>query len=180
MELVRLVQRNLEAARGDLHRPGEARRRRIDDGEGIGRDLAGLGDLLHERGRRGAIGLEHEAGAVGVVPIAELVEQLFRGAERARRARPQHMVFLALVLRPRGSSPRIASRGRRSTGWLVCTVTMNGQEDERSAVSSDTRPRPPRQISPMRRPASNPPTARTPQSMRVSPSCPCDTSTRKA
>ena len=54
--------------------------------------------MLDERGRRRAVGFEHEAGAVGLVPVAELVEQLLRGAERARRAGAEHMVFLALVL----------------------------------------------------------------------------------
>ena len=71
-------------------------------------------------------------------------------------------------LQPAYCEPRQAS-----TGWAVCTVTMNGHALSVSVVSSATRPRPPRQISAMRRPASSPPTARTPQSMRHSPSVPC-------
>ena len=92
---------------------------------------------------------------------------------------PSTLYFLPLSsddrLQPAYWEPRQAS-----TGWVVCTVTTNGHELSVSVVSSATRPRPPRQISAMRRPASNPPTARTPQSIRHSPSFPSVTSTRKA
>src|SRR5262245_40212911 len=57
---------------------------------------------------------------------------------------------------------------------------MNGQALSVLVVSSATAPSPLRQISAIRRPASSPPTARTPQSMRHSPSVPRVTSTRKA
>src|SRR6185312_12656360 len=78
-------------------------------------------------------------------------------------------------LQPAYCEPRQAS-----TGWDVCTVTMKGHALSVSVVSSATLPSPPRQISAMRRPASSPPRARTPQSMRHSPSEPCVTSTRSA
>ena len=84
---------------------------------------------------------------------------------------PSTLYFLPLSsddrLQPAYCEPRQAS-----TGWVVCTVTTNGHELSVSVVSSATRPRPPRQISAMRRPASKPPTARTPQSIRHSPSLP--------
>ena len=57
--------------------------------------------------------------------------------------------------RPRGSSRHIASRGRQAPAGR-----MHGHHERPGAVgsvvSSDTRPRPPRQISAMRRPASKP------------------------
>src|SRR6266508_1484055 len=92
---------------------------------------------------------------------------------------PSTLYFLPLSspdrLQPAYCEPRQAS-----TGWAVCTVTTNGQALSVSVVSSATWPRPPRQISAMRRPASSPPTARTPQSMRHSPSVPRVMSIRKA
>src|SRR5262249_45245232 len=52
IQLMRLVQRHLEATRGDLHRPGQTRCRRVDEGEPVRLEPAGLGNLLHERWRR--------------------------------------------------------------------------------------------------------------------------------
>jgi hypothetical protein len=42
--------------------------------------------VLDQRRGRGAVRLDDEAGAVGLVAIAKLLEQLLRGAERARGA----------------------------------------------------------------------------------------------
>src|SRR6516162_7163712 len=92
---------------------------------------------------------------------------------------PSTLYLLPLSLTER-LQPAYCEPRQASTGWLVCTVTTNGHADEGSVVSSDTRPRPPRQISPRRRPASSPPRVRTPQSIRVSPRGPCATSTRNA
>ena len=60
MQLMRLVQRDLETARGDLHITGKARCRRVDEGEALGRQLAGFGHLLDQRFRRRIVGFEHE------------------------------------------------------------------------------------------------------------------------
>src|SRR5262249_8506567 len=98
MQLVRLVQRDLKAARGDLHRTGKTRGRRIDDGERVGRHSAGLGDMLHERNRRSAVRFKNENRAIGLIAIAQLVEEVLRGAKSARWAGAQHMIFLALLL----------------------------------------------------------------------------------
>ena len=92
---------------------------------------------------------------------------------------PSTLYFLPLSsaerLHPAYCEPRQAI-----TGCEVCTVTMNGHALSVSVVSSATRPRPPRQISAILRPASSPPTARTPQSIRHSPSVPSVTATRRA
>ena len=85
VQLVRLVQRDFEAARGDLHRAGQARGRRIDEGEAVGLELAGLGHFLDQGRRRRAVGFEHQHRAIGLVAIIELVEQFFGGADGAGR-----------------------------------------------------------------------------------------------
>ena len=54
LEFVRLVQRDFERARGDLHTPGEALRWRVDEGHGLGHDAAILGDFVHDWRRRWA------------------------------------------------------------------------------------------------------------------------------
>ena len=83
MQLMRLVQRDLEAARGDLHRAGQARGRRIDESEAVGLQLAVLGHLLDQSGRRRPVGFEDKHRALGRVAIVELLEQLLRGADGA-------------------------------------------------------------------------------------------------
>ena len=92
---------------------------------------------------------------------------------------PSTLYFLPLSS-PERLQPAYCEPRQASTGCAVCTVTMNGHELSVSVVSSATLPSPPRQISAMRRPASSPPSARTPQSMRHSPSEPRVTSTRNA
>src|SRR5262245_24373772 len=98
VQLMRLVQRYLQAPRRDLYRPGEARGWRIDEGEVLRLELAGLRHLLDERRRRGTISFEHEHSAWRLVAIAELVEQLLRRADGAGRTRAEHAVFLALAV----------------------------------------------------------------------------------
>ncbi len=69
---------------------------------------------------------------------------------------PSTLYFLPLSS-PERLQPAYCEPRQASTGWAVCTVTMNGHELSVSVVSSATLPKPPRQISAMRRPASNPP-----------------------
>src|SRR5262245_35137282 len=92
---------------------------------------------------------------------------------------PSTLYFLPLSS-PERLQPAYCEPRQAITGWSVWTVTMNGQELSVSVVSSETLPRPPRQISARRRPASRPPSARTPQSIRHSPSDPSVTSIRSA
>src|SRR5262245_12580089 len=101
--------------------------------------------------------------------------------EPMARAGPEPSTLYLLPLSsPVRLQPAYCEPRQASTGWLVCTVTTKGQALSVSVVSIATLPRPPRQISAMRRPASIPPTARTPQSIRHSPSVPRVTSMRKA
>src|SRR5262245_7602915 len=93
---------------------------------------------------------------------------------------PSTLYFLPLPSSAERLHPAYCEPRQASTGCAVCTVTTNGQELSRSEAASDTLPRPPRQISAIRRPASSPPTAFTPQSIRHSPSVPSLTSTRSA
>ena len=69
---------------------------------------------------------------------------------------PNTLYFLPLSS-PERLHPAYCEPRQASTGWDVCTVTMNGHELSVSVVSSATLPSPPRQISAMRRPASSPP-----------------------
>src|SRR5262249_40535015 len=93
---------------------------------------------------------------------------------------PSTLYFLPLPSSAERLQPAYCEARQASTGCAVCTVTKNAQELSVSAAASDTLPRPPRQISAIRRPASSPPTTLTPQSTRHSPSVPSLTSTRSA
>src|SRR5690606_35533443 len=81
-ERVRLVQRDLERARDDLHRAGEAARRRENERDALGRDTAVARDLVREGRGRTPIDLEHQARGVGPVAVAELGEERFLQRER--------------------------------------------------------------------------------------------------
>src|SRR5262245_53444394 len=93
---------------------------------------------------------------------------------------PSTLYFLPLPSSAERLHPAYCEARQANTGCAVCTVTTNGHELSGSEVASDTLPSPPRQISAMRRPASRPPTALTPQSIRHSPRVPSLTSTRSA
>ena len=68
------MQRDFETARGDLHRAGKARCGRVENGEALRRQLAGLGHLLDEGGRGRFVSLDYECGAFGIVVISEFLE----------------------------------------------------------------------------------------------------------
>ena len=89
------------------------------------------------------------------------------------------MVFLALLLDRQAPAGILrAEAGEHRLAGMHGHVERPG--DDGSVVrASRARGRRGRSRA-MRRPASRPPTARTPQSMRVSPSGPCETSTRRA
>ena len=66
-ELMRLVQRDLESARDDLHAAGKALRRRIDERQLVGREAAVMRDLGDERGRGRTAAFQHKGRAVAAL-----------------------------------------------------------------------------------------------------------------
>ncbi len=136
-----LVQRNFQRAGDDLHRAGEAGRRRQDEGQARRRHAAGLGDAANERVGRRAIDLEHEARALGIVAIAELGEKLF--LERARpawsRGQREELALLqapAGILAAKAGEHRIggvdADGGRRRGAGIP-----RGKKDVAEAAEAD-------------------------------------------
>ena len=114
MKLMRLVQSDLEAARGDLYRAGEARCRRIDDGEGVGRNLAGLGDMLDQRGRRSAGRLRARGRRGRPCPDSRARRTAFPVSRGRARGQIRGRDISCPSPRPKGSSQHIASRGRQA------------------------------------------------------------------
>ena len=116
-ELERLVQRHLEHARDDLGAAGETLRRREDDRQPFAVDAAVVGDLVDDRRRRRAGAFQDQRRAVGLVGVAELLEQRLAARQRARRARSRARRRRPCPRRARASSPHTGWRGRRSPDW---------------------------------------------------------------
>ena len=94
LQLMRLVQRHLEHAADHLHAAGEALRRRIDEGELVGRDAAIIGDLGDDGLRRRRAGLEHDGRAIGGILVRQLLEQRLLAGQRAAGAGAEREEFL--------------------------------------------------------------------------------------
>jgi hypothetical protein len=94
------VQAHLEHSRDDLHDSREAPRRRENQGEALRRDLAIAHDLVDDLGRRMLIDFEHQAGRIGGIAIAELLEEVFLHRETpARTGAERTKALLALPVR---------------------------------------------------------------------------------
>ena len=176
VELVQLVQRGLDDARGDLDAAGEARRRREQQRE-VGRRHAGaLGHVRRELLRRLV------ARSRGRGPRCSRARRR-RGRRRAPRrgsARGPARWPSRSSRRGRSSSPRTGSARQASAGWSVTTVSPGSQRPSRTSGAKLTEPRPPMVISANRRPASSPPGTALPQSITRVPPGSVRTATRSA
>ena len=174
-QLMRLVQRDFEHARDHLRAAGQALRRRVDHGQRGGRDPAVARRPSRRPPAAAASRFRAPASRVGVVAIAEILEQRLLVRERARRAGAEREeARLARAVR-QAPARVLAGRGRRSPAATSARKSSRASAASRNPARVARVPRPPRQISAMRRPASTPPRRAAPASISVSPSGPVDT-----
>ncbi len=155
MQRVRLVQRDLEHARGHLHAAGKALRRRIDEGQAIGCKPALARDVVDDivpaaGGRLRALG-----SAVGLVGIADLGKYV-PPWPRARAPGPEPSAKKPSSASDASFQPAYWLARQAITGLFVRVVNLNGAFAEPESETLHV-PRPPMQISARRKPAAMPP-----------------------
>ena len=123
MQLMQLVQRHLEHAADDLHRPRQAAGRSQDQGQALRRDAAGRGCLLDQSRRRALVHFQHQAGALRLIGIAQFLEQRLLAGKRASRAGAQRIEGLLALAMAEAPARELAAR-QASTGSMDPTSTI--------------------------------------------------------
>src|SRR5262245_9716665 len=85
LQLVRLVQSDFEHARYDLRSTSKTLRRRIDDGQAVGRNAAGLQHFVNDLRRRRTRAFQYQNGFFRGVSILEHFEQWLHSGKRPGR-----------------------------------------------------------------------------------------------
>ena len=168
---MRLVQRHFQYPRDHLRAPGRALSRGVDHGQSRRRHPASVAHVLHNFRRRRAPAFDDEGGDIGFIPIADVLKYRFLLRERPSRAGPEseECVFANTM---RQAPTRVLAPEARDDRLGEVTAIVQGQRGVELSGPSRTAPRPPRQISAMRSPASTPPRCFAPASIKVSPSGP--------
>ena len=168
---MRLVQRHFQHPRDHLRAAGQTLRRRVNHRQSRWREPAIARNSFHDLGRRRAASFDDERGDIGFIAIPDVFENGLLLRQRARRAGAER-VEGALAPPCVSSSPRIGSPDTQSPAAAEPHAIVQGQRGDCVIRKEPHVPRPPRQISAMRRPASTPPRRSAPASIKVSPSGP--------